>query len=115
MLDGFFTSLSKPPSVVIFVTNNTQVVDAVVEPLGAMITRAGVPLAVVIQGSITAEMHSFFMSTFFAEVQRHGNALQAIGAARFAMQSQSDWWVPVLYTSRTDGQLWKVDSQPNPE
>ena len=81
--------------------------------LGPMIVQAGVPAVLAMQGSFSAASNRRFANVFFRELLRDGDIDHAVNAARRAIQEQDypDWWMPVLYTSLTQGVLWMEDAQ----
>lgn len=81
--------------------------------LGPLIVQAGVPAVLAMQGSFSAASNRRFANVFFRELLRDGDIDHAVNAARRAIQEQDrpDWWMPVLYTSLTQGVLWMEDKQ----
>ncbi|HSR33028.1 MAG TPA: CHAT domain-containing protein [Anaerolineae bacterium] len=74
--------------------------------LGPRLAEAGVPAVLAMQGNVTTETVSQFMSTFFRELQRDGQIDRAVAVARGAVRERPDWWMPVLFMRLTSGRLW---------
>jgi hypothetical protein len=75
--------------------------------MGAILTEAGVPAVLAMQGSVTSQTLSQFMPRFFDELWRDGQIDRAMAAARAAarMEGRPDWWVPVLFTRLSGGRI----------
>jgi hypothetical protein len=76
--------------------------------LGPMLAQAGIPAVLAMRGNISMETVAVFMPEFFRELVRDGQIDRAAGAARRAVLSRSDYWIPVLYMRLRSGRLWYV-------
>ncbi|NJO04138.1 MAG: CHAT domain-containing protein [Chloroflexaceae bacterium] len=65
--------------------------------LGPQLAGAGVPAVVAMQGNIAVKTVDQFLPAFFAELQRDGQIDRAMAAARGAIRTENDWWMPVLF------------------
>lgn len=74
--------------------------------LGPLLAQAGLPAVIAMQGNISTATHERFAPTFFHELLLDGQVDRAVNAARLAVQTLPDWWMPVLYTRLADGFLW---------
>lgn len=80
--------------------------------LGPMLSRAGVPAVVAMQGSVTMQTVETFMPAFFSELRaaepNGGLVDRAMSVARSAVRQRADAYMPVLYLRLKDGKLWYV-------
>ncbi|NJK79693.1 MAG: CHAT domain-containing protein [Chloroflexaceae bacterium] len=76
--------------------------------LGPQLAGAGVPAVVAMQGNIAVKTVDQFLPAFFAELQRDGQIDRAMAAARGAIRTENDWWMPVLFMRLKSGRLWYV-------
>lgn len=74
--------------------------------LGSLLANAGIPAVIAMQGQVTMETNTLFMTTFFKELQEHGIIDQAMTAGRQKIQRRPDFWMPVLYMRLDEGKLW---------
>ncbi|HZD11024.1 MAG TPA: CHAT domain-containing protein, partial [Candidatus Binatia bacterium] len=74
--------------------------------LGPRLTAAGVPAVIAIQGSISMETVTRFMSVFFEELQQDGVIDRATAVARGRVQKRPDFWMPVLFMRLEQGSIW---------
>ncbi len=86
----------------------------VLSSLGPLLAQAGVPSVLAMQGSFSIATNQRFVPIFFRELLRDGAIDRAVNGARHAVQNYPDWWMPVLYTSLTQGVLWTEDAQELP-
>lgn len=77
--------------------------------IGYQLAAAGLPAAVVIQGTFTSESEHRFIPAFFRELLRDGQIDRAMARARQAIADQDDWWEPVLLTRLRSGRIWRDD------
>ncbi len=85
----------------------------VLAALGPLLSQAGVPAVLAMQGAFSATSNQRFAPVFFRELLRDGDIDTAVNVARRAVQEKdfSDWWMPVLYTSLAQGMLWEEEEQ----
>lgn len=76
--------------------------------LGPLLARAGVPAVVGMQGHVPVALVERLMPTFFAALADDGVVDRALAQARAALDEESDWWLPVLYSTLTDGRIWST-------
>jgi hypothetical protein len=76
--------------------------------LGPRLAEAGVPAVLAMQGKIALETLEQFMPVFFEELQRDGQIDRAMAAARGAVRSRVDAWMPALYMRLKSGRIWYV-------
>ena len=74
--------------------------------LALSLAKAGVPAVLAIQDSVSLETTAYLTSTFFRELQQHGQIDRAMARARHAVRDCSDWWMPVLFMRLRSGRVW---------
>ena len=74
--------------------------------IGPRLVRAGIPAVLAMQGYISMETAAIFLPVFFSELRRDGQIDRACAAARGAVRTRPDWWVPALYMRVRDGRIW---------
>jgi hypothetical protein len=74
--------------------------------VGPMLARAGVPSVLAMQDRVSMRTSGQFVETFFSELGRDGRLDRAAAAARTRVKSESDYWVPVLFSRLSSGCLW---------
>lgn len=74
--------------------------------LGLQLAAGGVPAVVAMQGRVTIETAGKFFQAFLAELTSDEQIDRAMAVARKAVQSQDDFWMPVLYTRLRSGRIW---------
>ncbi|HMQ33127.1 MAG TPA: CHAT domain-containing protein [Chloroflexaceae bacterium] len=74
--------------------------------LGPLLARAGIPAVVAMQGYVPVQLVERLMPAFFAALRDGGVVDRALALARAALDEESDWWLPVLYSSLGDGRIW---------
>jgi hypothetical protein len=74
--------------------------------LGPVLAVAGVPAVIAMQGSVSMDTATTFMSTFFEELNKHGIIDRATAMARAKVQKQPDFWMPVLFMRLERGSIW---------
>ena len=74
--------------------------------IGPLLAEAGIPAILAMQGNITQETVSQFMSKFFQELFRDGQIDRAVAVARGRVRDRIDWWVPVLFMRFRSGRIW---------
>ncbi len=74
--------------------------------IGPRLAAAGIPAVLAMQGKISIESGGKFMSAFFSELNRAGVLDAAMAAARNAILTQPDFWMPVLYTRLQGGLIY---------
>jgi hypothetical protein len=80
----------------------------VLASLGPRLAEAGIPAVIAMQGNLSMETASRFMSTFFQELQRDGQIDRAMSAARGAVRQRPDAWMPALFMRLKSGRIWYV-------
>ncbi len=80
--------------------------DGVLAALGPRLAEAGIPAVVAMQGSVTMQTAGAFLPVFFKELQEDGQIDRAMAAARGAVRTRPDWWMPVLFMSLKRGRIW---------
>lgn len=81
--------------------------------IGPGLSAAGVPAVIAMQGNITQETSSLFMSTMFENLACTGQIDSAVAAARSAIRQRPDWWMPVLFMRLKTGRLWPAFASPS--
>jgi hypothetical protein len=76
--------------------------------LGPRLAETGVPAVIAMQGNVAVSTLDAFMAVFFREMQEDGQIDRAVAAARSAIRSANDWWMPVLYMRLKSGRIWYV-------
>lgn len=76
--------------------------------LGPALAAAGVPAVLAMHDRISQETVTGFMPVFFRELMRDGEIDRAAAAARAAVQSRDDAWMPVLFLRLRNGRLWEA-------
>lgn len=81
--------------------------------LGPLLSEAGVPAVVAMQGKISMSSVVDMMPVFFEELLKDGLVDRALAAARGTLQSKKahDAWVPVLFSRLRTGQIWHEESE----
>ncbi|HKR65243.1 MAG TPA: CHAT domain-containing protein [Thermoanaerobaculia bacterium] len=81
-----------------------------VSRLGPLLAvECGIPVVLAMQGDVTIESASHFLSTFFANFRKDGDVDHAVTVARGAIRDRVDAWMPVLYMRLSDGRLWSTE------
>lgn len=81
--------------------------------IGPGLSAAGVPAVIAMQGNITQQTSSLFMSTMFEHLACTGQIDSAVAAARSAIRQRPDWWMPVLFMRLKTGRLWPAFATPS--
>jgi predicted ATPase len=76
--------------------------------LGPRLAEAGTPAVLAMQGNISIESAAAFMPVFFAELRRDGQIDRAMAAARGAIRSRADHWMPALFMRLKSGCIWRA-------
>jgi hypothetical protein len=76
------------------------------QSLGPRLAEGGVPAVVAMQGSISMDTVEKFMPVFFTELQKDGQIDRAISVARDRVNTQDDFWMPVLFMRLRSGRIW---------
>lgn len=81
--------------------------------IGPLLAREGVPAVLAMQGKISIETASQFMTRFFAELGVDGQIDRAVAVARDEVQrnERTDAWMPVLFTRLNSGCIWTVPAE----
>jgi len=80
--------------------------------LGPLLSVAGIPAVVAMQGTIQMKTVDKFMPRFFKELAKDGQIDRAMGAARGWIVGDPDqpdcpdYWMPVLFMRLRSGRLW---------
>ncbi|MCX4239758.1 CHAT domain-containing protein [Paraliomyxa miuraensis] len=92
--------------------------DAVEHPTTAqaaaasLLTNAGVPAVIAMQGMISMRTVEVMMPVLFSELLRDGRVDRALAVARGRVREHYDWWMPVLYSRLKTGALWSMPGFP---
>ena len=78
------------------------------QALGPRLAEAGVPAIIAMQGNVSMDTVSTFMSVFFVELKRDGQIDRAISVARGAIRDRHDFWMPVLFMRLKSGRIWYI-------
>ncbi len=89
-------------------SNMTVGDDGALASLGPRLAAAGVSAVIAMQGNITMQTVAEFMPVFFKELTRDGQIDRAMAAARAAVRSNPDAWMPVLFLRLKSGKIWYV-------
>lgn len=74
--------------------------------VGPRLTVAGVPAVVAMQGTVSMDTATAFMSAFFTELREHGVIDRATAVARGRVRDHPDFWMPVLFMRLEQGRIW---------
>lgn len=80
----------------------------VLAALAPRLAAAGVPAILAMQSEITMETVKQMMPVFFRELLVDGQIDRAVAAARNAVLSRPDHWVPALFVRLRGGRIWYV-------
>ena len=83
------------------------------DSLGPLLSEAGVPAVVAMQGNISMSSVADMMPVFFEELLNGGVVDRALAAARGILQSKRahDAWMPVLFSRLKTGHIWQEESE----
>ncbi len=77
--------------------------------LGPQLLESGVPAVLAMLGSVSFQTMDAFLPVFFRELWQDGQIDRATRAARRqVLGTQSDWWMPILYSRLADNQLFSL-------
>jgi tetratricopeptide (TPR) repeat protein len=112
------SGLSIPPCLVVLAScesagksdgiyKESQPLDA----LGPLLSEAGVPAVVAMQGKISMSSVADMMPVFFEELLKDGVVDRALATARSIViaKKASDAWMPVLFSRLASGKVWKEE------
>lgn len=69
--------------------------------------RAGIPAVLTMQGDMEETAQDSFLTVFFGELQKHGEADRAAAVGRQVIKGKdADNWKPTIYTRLTSGLIW---------
>lgn len=74
--------------------------------LGPRLAQIGVPAVLAMQGNIRMRTLETFMPRFFTELQEDGRIDRAMAEARGIIRTETDWWVPVLFSRLQNNNLF---------
>ncbi len=74
--------------------------------VGPRLTVAGVPAVLAMQGTVSMDTATAFMSAFFSQVREHGVIDRAAAVARGRVRDHPDFWMPVLFMRLEQGKIW---------
>ena len=83
--------------------------DGVLSAIGPRLAAAGVPSVVAMQGKVSAETASLFMTRLLREVANTGQIDRAMAIARSEIRARPDWWMPALFMRLKTGRLWAAN------
>ncbi len=83
------------------------------QALGPLLSGAGVPAVVAMQGEISTDSVSRMMPVFFKELQKDGMVDRALAVARSTLLAADDYdvWVPTLFLRLKSGVIWQDDAE----
>lgn len=76
--------------------------------LAPRLAEAGIPAVIGMQGPVSVDSSSRFISSFFEALQDSGYVDEAVTAARAAIGEQTDWWIPALVMRLQSGRIWSL-------
>ena len=82
--------------------------DGALAALGPRLAEVGITAVLAMQGNISMETVRQLMPVFFTELRRDGQIDRALAAARGAVRSRPDWWIPTLFMRLKSGRIWYV-------
>ena len=74
--------------------------------LGPLLSSAGIPSVMALQGNFSMETETTFMPAFFQQLASDGRIDRAMSLARARVKDRPDWWMPVLFTRLRGGRIW---------
>jgi hypothetical protein len=74
--------------------------------LGPLLSQAGVPAVLAMQGQISVETSAAFTQSFFKALQADGVIDLATSIARGAVRERPDHWMPALFMRLRSGRIW---------
>ncbi len=74
--------------------------------LGPLLSSAGIPSVMALQGNFSMETEATFMPTFFQQLSQDGRIDRAMSLARARVKDRPDWWMPALFTRLRGGRIW---------
>ncbi|MFL7867447.1 MAG: CHAT domain-containing protein, partial [Anaerolineales bacterium] len=79
------------------------------QALGPLLSSAGVPAVIAMQGEISIDSVSRMMPVFFRELQKDGMVDRALAVARSTLLAAGDYdvWVPTLFLRLKSGVIWQ--------
>lgn len=81
--------------------------DGALAAIGPRLVQSGIPAVIAMQDNVLMDTIRRFFPAFIIELLKSGQVEQSMSVARQAIDGQSDWWVPVLYTRLRKGQLFE--------
>jgi hypothetical protein len=76
--------------------------------IGPRLAEVGIPAVIAMQDDISMQTINEFMPLFFHELQQDGQIDRAMTAARGAVRSRPDYWIPALFMRLKSGRIWYV-------
>lgn len=73
---------------------------------GPLLARAGVPAVIAMQGNVSIETAATLVPALFREIMRDGAVDRALAAARGAVATRPDAWMPALFVRSRTGRIW---------
>jgi hypothetical protein len=96
-----------PPRLVVLASCQSAGFEATSEhAFAAMLSEAGVPAVVAMQGNIKMQTVEKMMPKLFAELMVDGQIDRAMAEARFAIRDNADAWMPALLLRLKQGRIW---------
>ncbi len=74
--------------------------------MGPLLSSAGIPSVLALQGNFSMETEAAFMPAFFQQLSQDGRIDRAMSMARARVKDRPDWWMPVLFTRLRGGRIW---------
>lgn len=74
--------------------------------LGPRLAEAGIPAVLAMDGNVSVETASRFLTALFQEIQQDGQIDRAVAIARGMVRDRADAWMPVLFMRLKTGRIW---------
>ncbi len=104
--------LQQPPRLVVLASCQSASMQTTDEgalaSLGPRLAASGVSAVIAMQANVSMQTVAAFMPVFFKELLRDGQIDRAMAAARGAVRTRPDSWVPVLFMRLKSGRIWYV-------
>ncbi len=83
------------------------------QALGPLLSEAGVPAVIAMQGKISMRSVERMMPVFFEALQQDGTVDHALAAARNTLLAEKtpDLWMPTLFLRLANGKIWRDEEE----
>jgi hypothetical protein len=100
--------LQQPPRLIVLASCESAGNSAgnALSALGPRLAEVGIPAVLAMQGKISMDTVAQFMPVFFTELARDGQVDRAVSAARGAVRTRPDQWMPVLFSRLKSNKIW---------